>query len=100
MTIKPVITEKSYRIAAGDKNTKRQFSFYIDPSLNKFEAKNLIERIYKVDITDLNIVNKKNKKITFRRINGQTQARKKIIITLKPGQMIKAFELEEKKEAK
>jgi len=98
MKIIPVITEKSYSIAAGDKKTARKFSFHIDNNINQIIAVKELEKIYKVNVIKSNTIKVKGKNKTVRRINGRTKDKRKLIVTLKPGQVIKAFEIEEKKE--
>lgn len=98
MFIKPVITEKTYRLASGDNKTAKQFTFYIDRRLNQITTKKLIEKIYKVNVLNTQVLNTNPLPITFKRVKGQKRAMKKIIVTLKPGQVIKAFEIEENKE--
>lgn len=98
--IKPLITEKSYRLSAGDKNVSRQFSFLIDRGLNKFQAKKLIEATFNVFILNCQTLNQKGKITYFRHQKGLTRDYKKVIVKLKPGQIIKSFEIEEKTETK
>lgn len=95
MKLLPIITEKSFRLAAGDKKTCRQFSFYIDSSLNQIEAKRNIEKIYKVNIINSQILKTKYRPVKSRQISGKKAGMTKIIVKLKAGQTIKAFEIEE-----
>lgn len=98
MLIKPIITEKSYRIAAGDKKSAKQFTFQVAKKLNSNEIKKLVEKIFDVQVTKVRTLNTPGKKIVFKRIIGEKKGYKKAILTLKPGQTIKAFEMEELKE--
>lgn len=95
MKITPVITEKSYRNAAGDKKNSRLFTFSIDPTQNKLQVIKEIERIFAVNILKAQVLNRQGKVKKFKNINGKTSLDKRIIVKLKPGQSISAFELEE-----
>ena len=94
--IKPLVTEKSYRLSAGDKSICRQFTFLIDKSLNKFQAKKLIEETFSVNVLNCQTLNQKGILTYFRRQKGYSKDHKKVIVKLKAGQIIKSFEIEEK----
>ncbi|KKQ86845.1 MAG: 50S ribosomal protein L23 [Berkelbacteria bacterium GW2011_GWA2_38_9] len=101
MKLTPVITEKSYRHAAGDKKKSRLFTFSVDPTQNKFQIVKEIEKIFGVNVLKSQILNRRGKIKKFKNIFGKTSLDKRIIVKLKPGQSISAFELEEtNKEAK
>ena len=79
----PVITEKSTNLSSLNKVV-----FKVMNSANKKNLKKNIEKIFKVNVTKINIINKKNR-IKFTR--GKTikvKGYKKAIITLKKGQSI------------
>lgn len=95
MKITPVITEKSYRNAAGDKKNSRLFTFSIDATQNKLQVIKEIEKIFGVNILKAQVLNRRGKIKKFKNINGKTSLDKRIIVKLKPGQSISAFELEE-----
>lgn len=89
------MTEKSYRNASGDKKNSRLFTFATDPRINKFELVKEIEKIFNVNILKSRIINQKGKIKKFKNISGKTGLSSKIIVKLKAGQSIAAFELEE-----
>lgn len=95
MKIIPVITEKSYRNASGDKKNSRLFTFFVDPRTNKFEIVKEIEKIFSVNVLKSQILNRKGKVKKFKNISGKMGLSSKIIVKLKAGQSIAAFELEE-----
>lgn len=95
MKIIPVITEKSYRNASGDKKISRLFTFSIDPSNNKIQVIKKIEKIFGVDVLKSQVLNRRGKLKKFKNIYGKTSPDKRIIVKLKPGQSINVFELEE-----
>ncbi|PIU98504.1 50S ribosomal protein L23 [Candidatus Wolfebacteria bacterium CG03_land_8_20_14_0_80_40_12] len=77
------ITEK-----AGDLSHFRKYIFIIDKKANKPEVKKAIELIYKVKVSDVNMINIKSKTKRLGRSSGKTPAYKKAIITLKEGHKI------------
>lgn len=84
----PIITEKSTLLRA----SINQYSFYVSLTANKIEIKKAIESIFKVKVLKVNIVSVKGKKKRTGRFEGYTPSRKKAIITLKAGDVIKVFE--------
>tara|TARA_S200000501_G_scaffold321743_1_gene317330 strand:+ start:499 stop:792 length:294 start_codon:yes stop_codon:yes gene_type:complete len=79
----PVITEKSTNLS-----TLNKVVFKVIDSANKKNLKKNIEKIFKVNVTKINIINKRNrKKITRGRI-VRVKGYKKAIVTLKKGQSI------------
>ena len=85
--IKPVVTEKSMNLQAENK-----YTFIVDKKANKTEIKNAIEKIFEVDVMQVNTINVKGKTKRVGRFVGKTAAKKKAIVALKPGQTIKLFE--------
>ncbi len=77
------ITEK-----AGDLSGLGKYVFVVDKKANKPEVKKAIESIYKVKVSDINIVNVKGKTKRLGRSVGKTSAYKKAIVTLKEGYKI------------
>jgi large subunit ribosomal protein L23 len=77
------ITEK-----AGDLSGSGKYIFIVDKKANKPEVKKAIESIYKVKVSDVNIINVKGKAKRLGRSVGKTSAYKKAIVTLKEGHKI------------
>ena len=81
--ISPVVTEKSTNLSEQNK-----IVFKVPKSSNKLSLKKSIEKIFKVNVTKINIINQKSKmKIKQGRKTFKT-GYKKAIITLKKGQSI------------
>ena len=79
----PVITEKSTNLSSLNK-----IVFKVIDTANKKNLKKNIEKIFKVNVTKINIINKKNRtKFTRGRI-VKIKGYKKAIVTLKKGQNI------------
>ena len=79
----PLITEKSTNMS--DQN---KIVFKVPNGANKKNLKNNIEKIFKVNVTKINIINKQNKIKLTRGRKVKVSGYKKAIITLKKGQSI------------
>ena len=79
----PVITEKSTNLSSLNKVV-----FKVIDSANKKNIKKNIEKIFKVNVTKINIINKKTRIKTTRGKKVRVKGYKKAIITLKKGQNI------------
>ncbi len=81
----PVITEKSARLAGLGK-----YVFWVNRRANKIMIRGAIEKIYKVKVRDVRVMNVKGR---FRQVRwrqrGKTPLRKKAIVTLQKGYEIK-----------
>ena len=81
--LSPLVTEKSTNLS--DQN---KIVFKVPFSANKKNLKNNIEKIFKVNVTKINIINKKNRKKMSRGRKIKIAGYKKAIVTLKKGQSI------------
>ena len=81
--LSPIVTEKSTNISEQNK-----IVFKVPVKANKKNLKTSIEKIFKVNVTKVNIINKKNRIKTTRGKKIKVQGYKKAIITLKKGQNI------------
>tara|TARA_B100002052_G_C15658710_1_gene496230 strand:+ start:150 stop:443 length:294 start_codon:yes stop_codon:yes gene_type:complete len=81
--IAPVVTEKSTNISEQNK-----IVFKVPVKANKNNLKKSIEKIFKVNVTKVNIINKKNRTKVARGKKIKVKGYKKAIITLKKGQNI------------
>ena len=79
----PLITEKSR-----DREALNQYSFKVSPKANKTEIKEAVEKIFKVNVLDVQTLNMPVKKKRVGRYTGLSNRCKKAIVTLKPGQTI------------
>lgn len=93
----PHITEKSYAGITEEKGKASTYVFRVARTLSKEVIKRIIEREFKVTVADVRIVNLPAKARRFKGIQGKTQARKKALVRLMPGQKIAAFDLPEEK---
>ena len=81
--ISPVVTEKSTNLSEQNK-----VIFKVKKNIKKKIIKKNIEKIFKVEVTKVNIVNKKSKIKTTRGRKVKISGFKKAIVTLKKGQNI------------
>jgi large subunit ribosomal protein L23 len=91
--IKPVITEKSMRLAQ-----KGQYTFLVALNTTKGAVKQAIEDLFKVTVTQVRI-NKtagKTRRSGKKKLLTKQADKKKAIVTLKSGESIKYFETKKK----
>jgi|TARA_B100001142_G_C13884555_1_gene481436 large subunit ribosomal protein L23 len=81
--LSPMITEKSTNLSEQNK-----IVFKVPSGSNKVNLKKNIEKIFKVNVTKINIINKKQRIKLARGKKVKVQGFKKAIITLKKGQSI------------
>ena len=81
--LSPLLTEKSTNLSGENK-----IVFKVRRSANKKNLKNNIEKIFKVNVTKINIINKQNRTKFTRGRKVKVSGFKKAIITLKKGQSI------------
>ena len=79
----PVVTEKSTNLSEQNKVT-----FKVPFSSDKKSLKKNVEKIFKVNVIKINIINKKTRVKSIRGKNVSKKGYKKAIITLKKGQSI------------
>ncbi len=81
--LSPVVTEKSTNLSEHNK-----IVFKVPSNSNKSNLKKNIEKIFKVNVTKINIINKKKRVKQTRGKKVKVSGFKKAIITLKKGQSI------------
>ena len=79
----PLVTEKSTSLSEQNK-----IVFKVPSNANKKNLKTNIEKIFKVNVTKINIINKQNRTKLTRGRKVKVSGFKKAIITLKKGQSI------------
>lgn len=98
----PVFTEKSIQ-----QTSQHKYTLVVSPEVDKQQIAQEIERLFKVKVVKVAIINQQGKTKNIRRrgrlIKSRQPDSKKVIITLKKGQQIPGFEIKEegqKKESK
>ncbi len=81
--LSPIITEKSTNLSEQNKVT-----FKVPLKANKINLKKNVEKIFKVNVTKINIINKQPRRKMVRGRKVKVKGFKKAIITLKKGQSI------------
>jgi large subunit ribosomal protein L23 len=81
--LSPLLTEKTTNLSEQNKVV-----FKVPASANKKNLKTNIEKIFKVNVTKINIINKQNRTKLARGKKVKVSGFKKAIITLKKGQSI------------
>ena len=81
--ISPIVTEKSTKISEYNK-----IIFKVPSNADKKNLKKNIEKIFKVNVVKVNIINKQNRTKLARGRKVKISGFKKAIITLKKGQSI------------
>lgn len=80
---RPLITEKNtYQLGEG------KYTFKVAREANKIQIREAVEKIFKVQVADVNVINVRGKERGIGRRKGMTQNWKKAVVTLKPGQRI------------
>jgi len=81
------VTEKAAHLAANE----NQYTFEVDPGANRKEVARAVEKVFNVEVTKVNILNKKPKLKLDRMRRGKAGLQgghKKAIVTLKDGDAI------------
>ncbi len=80
----PVISEKSNRVG----ELANQYVFKVAKSANKAEIKNAVEKLFKVTVEDVSVLNVKGKTKSFRMKPGKRPDWKKAYVRIQADQMI------------
>ena len=81
--LSPLVTEKSTNLSEQNK-----IVFKVPFNANKKNLKNSLEKIFKVNVTKINIINRQNRTKLARGKKIKVSGYKKAIVTLKKGQSI------------
>ena len=85
--IRPVVSEKSYVIAAVDK-----YTFRVHPDAHKTQIRQAIEQLFDVGVVDVKTMSVKSKPKRRGYTSGRTRQWKKAIVQVKPGDTIPIFQ--------
>ena len=84
--IKPVISEKSYRLVDDGK-----YTFLVAPDANKTQIRQAVEQVFRVHVTGVNTINRPGKRRRTRYGWGKRPDTKRAIVTLAAGERIDVF---------
>jgi large subunit ribosomal protein L23 len=85
---KALITEKS-TVA---RDAANQYNFEVDPRANRIEVVRAVEKLFKVKVLSVRVMNVPGKKKRTGKVLGERRSWKKAIVTLAPGNRIEAME--------
>jgi large subunit ribosomal protein L23 len=98
---RPLLTEKSTRLRESGgtgqsygegEEYAQKVVFEVAKDANKIEIRHAVEKLFSVQVQDVHTMIARGKKKRVGRYTGQRPARKKAVVTLKPGQTIEFFE--------
>jgi large subunit ribosomal protein L23 len=88
ITIKPIVTEKANLLS----EKLNCFTFAVSPNANKFQIKDMVEKLYNVRVEKVNIANyagkRKQRYTKSGLLKGSTAAFKKAYVKVAEGQTI------------
>ena len=83
-----LITEKS----AIAKDETNKYTLEVDPRANRIEIATAVEKLFKVKVLDVHVMNVAGKKKRVGKVVGRKRSWKKAIVTLLPGSRIEVYE--------
>ena len=86
--VRPLITEKTMKLVEEGK-----YTFEVKQGSNKVEVKKVVEELFKVEVTAVNMMNTLRKKRRVGKYEGLRPAVQKAIVTLAEGQKLDVFEI-------
>ncbi len=92
---KALVSEKSFSNVGKDK-----FTFIVDPKADKETIADVCEKLFGVNVLEVNTANIKGKVKMSKRGKGKRSDFKKAVVTLKKGQKIDLFDIETEKSDK
>ena len=85
---KALLTEKSTLA----RDAANQYNFEVNAGANKIEIGRAVEKLFKVKVTDVRVMNVRGKKKRTGKTVGEKRSWKKAVVTLAPGNRIEAME--------
>ena len=85
--IRPVVSEKSYVLAANDK-----YTFRVHPDAHKTQIRQAVEALFEVKVLEVRTITVRSKPKRRGYTSGRTRSWKKAVVQVKPGQQIPVFQ--------
>jgi large subunit ribosomal protein L23 len=85
--IRPVVSEKSYVLAAADK-----YTFRVHPDAHKTQIRQAVESLFDVKVLDVRTMSVKSKPKRRGLTAGRSRSWKKAIVQVRPGDSIPIFQ--------
>jgi len=86
--IRPLVTEKNMQLH----ESENKIFFEVAPDANRIEIKQAVEKVFKVKVEKVNVLNQNGKQVRFKMRMGKRKDWKKAIVTLKEGQKVDYLE--------
>jgi len=83
-----LVTEKTERLRV----SANQYTFKVAPGANKIQVRQAVERMFKVHVTDVRVMNLLGKQRRMGAFMGRRPSWRKAMVTLKQGESIEALE--------
>jgi large subunit ribosomal protein L23 len=83
-----VVTEKAERLKA----EQSRYTFKVARTANKIEVRDAVERLFKVHVREVRVMNYMGKMRRMGRFEGRRPDWKKAVVTLKQGERIESLE--------
>jgi len=83
-----VVTEKAERLKA----EQSRYTFKVAPNANRVEVRHAVERLFKVHVREVRVMNYLGKMRRMGRFSGRRPDWKKAVVTLKQGERIESLE--------
>jgi large subunit ribosomal protein L23 len=84
--IRPVVSEKSYALAAADR-----YTFRVHPDAHKTQIRQAVESLFDVNVVEVRTITVRPKPKRRGLTSGRTRSWKKAIVQVAPGQSIPVF---------
>jgi large subunit ribosomal protein L23 len=88
VVVRPIITEKSSLL----KETANQYVFEVQRDANKIEIKKAVEKLFKVKVVSVSVMQLEGKKKRMGKFSGKKSDWKKAYVKLSPKDKITIFE--------
>ncbi len=85
--IRPVVSEKSYVLAANDR-----YTFRVHPDAHKTQIRQAVEALFDVNVLEVRTMSVKSKPKRRGHTSGRTRQWKKAIVQVQAGQTIPVFQ--------
>ena len=85
--IRPVVSEKSYVLAANDK-----YTFRVHPDAHKTQIRQAVEALFEVKVLEVRTITVRSKPKRRGYTSGRTRQWKKAIVQVRPGDTIPVFQ--------
>jgi large subunit ribosomal protein L23 len=86
--IKPILSEKSLN----SRETQQKYTFLVEKQATKLAIKKAVEKVFEVEVQAVNTSITRGKVKRRGAVVSTASAKKKAVVTLKPGHKIKMFE--------